>query len=179
MLLGVAGGLTALNQLAFTGAAMQMFTHGTITGLLFASVGILYDRAHTREIAAFGGVAARMPILATCFMVATLASLGLPALSGFVSEILVFLGTYPALQWPAVLGAFGVVLAAGYSLFMYRRLFFGPLNERWSAIADTSPVEAFPLFTLVAVIVLVGVYPSILTPVFESGLQPILTRLGG
>lgn len=172
-------GVSALNQGGLMGAAMQMFTHGTITGLLFASVGVLYDRAHTREIAAFGGVAHRMPILATVFMIAGLASLGLPALSGFVAEFLVFVGTYQVYQIAAVLGAFGVVLAAGYILWMYNRVFYGPLNQRWRQIGDTSVIEAFPLFALVASIVAVGVYPAVLIPMFESGIKPLLARLGG
>jgi NADH-quinone oxidoreductase subunit M len=179
VLLGVAGGVTGLNLLGLNGAALQMFTHGTITGLLFAAVGVVYHKAHTRQIADFGGIAARMPVLATVFLIAGLASLGLPSLAGFVAEILIFFGSYQAYAWAAVLGAFGVLLATGYMLFMYRRVFFGPLNPRWAELTDADPVDLVPLFSLVAIIVLVGVYPTVLTRVFESGLQPILARLGG
>lgn len=179
VLLGVAGGVTGLNMLGLNGAALQMFTHGTITGLLFAAVGVVYHKAHTRQIADFGGIAARMPVLATVFLIAGLASLGLPSLAGFVAEILIFFGSYQAYAWAAVLGAFGVLLATGYILFMYRRVFFGPLNPRWAQLTDADPVDMVPLFSLVAIIVFVGVYPTVLTRVFESGLQPILARLGG
>ncbi|MCS7001602.1 MAG: NADH-quinone oxidoreductase subunit M, partial [Dehalococcoidia bacterium] len=138
VLLGVAAGVMGASvgqasaTVAFTGAALQMFTHGAITGLLFASIGVLYERAHTREIAAFSGLAQRMPTLATVFLIGSLASLGLPGMAGFVSELLVFLGSYPATPVFTTFGAFGVVLAAGYLLFLYRRVFFGPLNARWS-----------------------------------------------
>ncbi|MFN8533149.1 MAG: NADH-quinone oxidoreductase subunit M [Dehalococcoidia bacterium] len=179
ILLGVAGGVSGLSIVGLNGAALQMFTHGTITGLLFAAVGVIYHKAHTRQIDDFGGIAARMPVLATVFMIAGLGSLGLPALSGFVAELLIFFGSYQAFPWAAVAGAFGVLLATGYIMFMYRRIFFGPLNPRWAHLADADPVDMVPLFALVATIVVVGVYPTILTRVFESGLLPIMARLGG
>ncbi|GIW10983.1 MAG: NADH dehydrogenase subunit M [Dehalococcoidia bacterium] len=179
ILLGVAGGVSGMNMLGLNGAALQMFTHGTITGLLFAAVGVIYDRAHTRQIADFGGIAPRMPVLASVFLIAGLASLGLPALSGFVAELLIFLGSFGAYPWAATLGAFGVLLATGYILFMYRRVFFGPLNPRWEHLTDASPVDIVPLFALVAAIVFVGIYPTVLTRMFEVGLLPILARLGG
>jgi NADH-quinone oxidoreductase subunit M len=179
VLLGIGAGAAGVNALGLNGAALQMFTHGTITGLLFAAVGIIYHKAHTREIADFGGIASKMPVVAAVFMIAGLGSLGLPALSGFVAELLIFLGSYGAFAWAAVAGAFGVLLATGYIMWMYRRVFFGPLNPRWDHLTDAEPVDMIPLFSLVAVIVLVGVYPTILTRVFESGVQPILARLGG
>src|SRR4051812_24740983 len=111
-------GISAMTQVGFEGAVPQMFTHGTITGLLFMMVGLVYDRTHTRDVGAMGGLAAQMPKIATVFVVAGLASLGLPGLSGFVAEFVTFIGTADShfgAWWPfAVLGTFGVVLAAGY-----------------------------------------------------------------
>ncbi|MFH1486043.1 MAG: NADH-quinone oxidoreductase subunit M [Chloroflexota bacterium] len=171
-------GIAALTPVGLTGASMQMFTHGTITGLLFALVGLVYDRAHTRQIPQLGGLASKMPIIAVVFLIAGLASLGLPSTSGFVAELLVFLGTFPVWQAAAVLAAFGVVLTAGYILWMVQRVFFGPENTKFEHLGDVLPVDAVPLFILVAAIMVVGIYPSILTNLFHAGVMPIIARLG-
>lgn len=171
-------GVAALTPVALTGASLQMFTHGTITGLLFALVGLVYDRAHTRQIPDLGGLASKMPLIAVVFMIAGLASLGLPATSGFVAELTVFLGTFPVLQVAAILAAFGVVLTAGYILWMVQRVFFGPEKERWANLPDAFAIDAVPLFILVLAIVGVGVYPSILVNIFKTGIMPIASRLG-
>ena len=157
---------------------MQLFTHGTITGLLFLCVGVLYERTHTRYIPDLGGLAQRMPFLAVAFVIAGLASLGLPGLSGFVSEILVFLGAFKAFPWLTAFGAFGIVIAAGYILWMLQRALFGPARERFAHVGQSKLVERIPMALLVISIVVVGVYPSILTDVFDAGLLPITTVLG-
>ena len=172
---GIAEGeVTGLN-----GAAMQLFTHGTITGLLFLGVGLVYDKAHTRYIPDLGGLAGRMPIVAGAILLAGLASLGLPGLSGFVSELLVFMGAFRAYDWPTALAVIGIVLAAGYILWMMERAFFGPRRERFDEITDASLVEAIPLLIMVITIVGIGFYPSLLTDVFEIGLAPMLEALPG
>ena len=174
---GVAdGGLTVTG---LSGAAMQLFTHGTITGLLFLAVGLVYDKAHTRYIPDLGGLAGRMPLVAAAMLIAGLASLGLPGLSGFVSELLVFLGAFRAYDWPTVLAVLGIVLAAGYILWMMERTFFGVRRERFAELTDASLVEAAPLALMVVSIIGVGVYPAILTDVFESGLAPMVGALNG
>lgn len=173
---GVKVGIPSIVGLA--GASMQMFTHGTITGLLFLLVGLVYDKVHTRYIPDLGGLATRMPFIASVFVVAGLASLGLPGLSGFVSEALVFLGTFRIWGWPTVLAAFGIVLTAGYILWMLERAMFGPRKERFAHIGDASPIEAVPLALLVASIVIVGLYPALLTDVFSGGILPITARFG-
>ncbi|MBF6591765.1 MAG: NADH-quinone oxidoreductase subunit M [Ktedonobacterales bacterium] len=183
VLLGVAGAAVASSaslayrQAALTGATLQMFTHGTITGMLFFSVGVLYDKAHTRDIDIFGGIAKRMPLLILLFSVASFASLGLPGLSGFVAEYLVFTGTYALLPGPTVAAAFGVVLTAGYMLWMLRRSFYGPLNKKWSWLTDASPREAFPLVALALVILFVGIYPKPLVDLLTPSLQHMLTTV--
>ncbi|MBI4234404.1 MAG: NADH-quinone oxidoreductase subunit M [Chloroflexi bacterium] len=180
VLLGVAsvGAATPslLSPVGLTGASMQMFTHGTITGLLFVLVGLVYDRAHTRHIPDLGGLATRMPFIATMFVVAGLASLGLPSLSGFVAEVLVFLGTFPVWGVATALGVLGIVVTAGYILWMLERSLFGPVKARWEHIRDASPVEAVAPVLLVVAIVVVGVYPAVLTDVFSVGVNEILAR---
>ncbi len=163
-----------------SGAAMQLFTHGTITGLLFLAVGLVYDKAHTRYIPDLGGLADRMPLVATTFLIAGLASLGLPGLSGFVSEVLVFFGAFAAYPWPTVLAVLGIILAAGYILWMVQRTLFGPQRSRYAELSDASFIEAAPLVLLTITIVAVGVYPSFLTDVFRSGLEPMveIIRMG-
>ncbi len=162
------------SSLGLTAAAMQMFTHGTITGLLFLLVGLMYERTHTRYIPDLGGLATRMPIIATTFLVAGLASLGLPGLSGFVSELLVFLAAFKAFPWPAALAAFGIVITAGYILWMVERVFFGPHRERFATVEDAAAIDTIPLALLVVSIVAVGIYPAMLTDFFDAGIQPIM-----
>jgi NADH-quinone oxidoreductase subunit M len=155
-----AANLQNFREAALTGAALQMFTHGTITGMLFFCVGVLYDKAHIRDIDAFGGIARRMPILIVLYSIACFAALGLPSMSGFVSEYLVFTGTFALLPVQTILCAFGVVLTAGYLLWMLRRSFFGPLNMKWSGLTDATALQAFPLIALAVVIFFVGIFPG-------------------
>jgi NADH-quinone oxidoreductase subunit M len=171
-------GISALSPMGLTGASLQMFTHGTITGLLFALVGLVYDKTHTRQIPDLGGLAHRMPRIAVIFVIAGLASLGLPSMSGFVAELLVFLGTFPVWRVAAIVGALGVVLTAGYILWMLQRVFFGPPLTRWERVGDAIAIETVPLVCLVAAIMIIGIYPAIITDVIKSGLGPILLRLG-
>ena len=180
VLLGVAVGVSGggASNIALTGASVQMFAHGTITGLLFLLVGLVYDKAHTRYIPDLGGLASRMPLVASVFLIAGLASLGLPGLSGFVAEVLVFLGSFKEFAWPTVLAAFGIVLAAGYILWMIERVFFGPAKERFSSITDAGVIDAIPMGLLVISIVVIGVYPAFLTDVFDFGVQQIPHLLG-
>ncbi|MBI2885580.1 MAG: NADH-quinone oxidoreductase subunit M [Chloroflexi bacterium] len=171
-------GIAALGEVGLTGAVLQMVTHGTITGLLFALVGLVYDKTHTRQIPELGGLAHRMPFIATVFMIAGLASLGLPTMSGFASEFLVFVGTFPVFGWYTLLGASGIVLTAGYILWMLERSFFrGPL-ARFDHVGDATLLERVPLVVLVATIMIVGLWPRAVTDVIRAGLQPILSRLG-
>ncbi len=178
VLLGIAGGITGLSLVGFTGASLQMFTHGTITGLLFALVGLVYNRTHTREISQMKGLAHRMPLIAIIFTMAGLASLGLPGMSGFVAEFLVFLGTFPAWPWHTVLAVFAIVITAGYLLWTLQRILFGPADERWAHLKDASFVDAVPIVVLIAVIILVGVYPAVVTTMIQGAFPPILDRLG-
>ena len=143
----------------------------------FWQLGWFTTKPHTRYIPDLGGLANRMPLVAVAFLIAGLASLGLPGLSGFVSEILVFFGAFPAFPWPTALAVLGIILAAGYILWMLQRTLFGPPLERFEDLTDASFVEAVPLAILVVSIVAVGVYPSILTDVFNNGLEPMVSAI--
>jgi NADH-quinone oxidoreductase subunit M len=174
----VAGSGGALSSVGLNGAAMQLFTHGTITGLLFVVVGLIYERAHTRHIPDLGGLAKQMPLIALGFMIAGLASLGLPTTSGFVAELLIFLGTFQVFGVATALAAFGVVLAAGYILWTAQRTLFGPRVARWDGLTDARPVDVAAMLVLIIPIFVVGLYPKVLTDVFAVGLNPIMVGFG-
>ncbi|MCL4534543.1 MAG: NADH-quinone oxidoreductase subunit M [Bacteroidetes bacterium] len=173
-------GLAAATTISLNGAALQMFTHGTITGLMFLLVGGVYEKTHTRSIARMGGLAPRMPWLAIFWVLAGLASLGLPSMSGFIAEFLVFIGSFqnPAMTVFTILGASGIVITAGYILWMLQRVFFGPSKPEWGHIGDAAGVELVPLFVLMAVVFLVGVYPAVLTDIIGTGVAPLAAKMG-
>ena len=165
-----------IGPVGLTGAAMQMFSHGVVTGLLFVMVGVVYDKAHTRHIPDLGGLAGRMPFAAVAFLIAGLASLGLPATSGFAAEIMVFLGTFPVHGVLTGLATVGVLLAAGYVLWTLQRSLFGPPRERWAHLTDVSVVEAVAPALLLVAILAVGVYPALVSDVFTTGINDLLPR---
>jgi NADH-quinone oxidoreductase subunit M len=172
-------GASALGTVGLEGASMQMFTHGLITGMLFVLVGMIYDRAHTRNIGELSGLAHRMPFLAVMMVVAGLASLGLPTLAGFVSEVTIFLGTFEKHEAATIAGVTGIVFAAGYILWTIQRVFWGELSERWADLPDANAWwERGPLLAMTALIVAIGVYPAWMMDVFEVGVQPIAERVG-
>ncbi len=171
-------GASALGTVGLAGAAMQMFTHGLITGLLFVLVGMIYDRTHTRNIGDLSGMAHRIPFIATMMVIAGLASLGLPGLAGFAAEVTVFLGTFEKHEFFTIVGVIGIALTAGYILWMIQRVFWGELNEKWKEISDaTAWWERGPLLAMVAVIFAVGVYPAVVLDLLETGVAPIAERL--
>ncbi|MFA7249227.1 MAG: NADH-quinone oxidoreductase subunit M [Dehalococcoidia bacterium] len=173
-------GVSALGPLALSGAAMQMFTHGTITGLLFVVVGLIYDRTHTREIAQMSGLLHRMPLVGSVMIIAGLASLGLPGMSGFVAELTTFLGSLEAHPVATTAAIFGVVLSAGYILWTVQRVLHGPQTERWRDLTDaTAWWEVTAMASLVIVILAVGIFPSLLTNAVEAGVAPIARIVGG
>ena len=177
-------GIFALGQVSLVGASLQMFSHGLVTGLLFAMVGVVMHNTHERDLRKLGGLARQVPIIAVVFSVAGLASLGLPTTSGFAAEFLVFVGSFsstvvPGIQVYTILGVLGVVLTAGYILWMLQRVFYGPVLEQYNGTADADILERVYMFAFVAVIMLVGIYPAILTDVIKLGISPIMGLLGG
>jgi len=179
VMLGIASGTTA----GLMGAQVQMFSHGLIAGLLFLLVGMVYERAHTREMSAFGGIAKVVPVIAGTLVFASFASLGLPGMSGFVGEFMVIVGTLAGgLSHPAVYAAIAglaVMLTAGYLLWMLRRVAFGPLNEERADLADMTPTEGLSVAPLCALIVFFGVYPQALMSVVSAANQVVVHALGG
>jgi NADH-quinone oxidoreductase subunit M len=171
-------GSATFRMAAITGATVQMFSHGVITGMLFFCVGVIYDHAHTREIEVFGGVARRMPLLATLFTFAGLASLGLPGLAGFVAEYMTFTSSYASWPLVTIISVFTMILTASYLLWMLKRVFYGPFNAKWSHLLDADRREAIPLFVLSGFIVLVGIYPAILINVITPTLQVLMHGFG-
>jgi NADH-quinone oxidoreductase subunit M len=171
-------GASALGVVGLQGAAMQMFTHGLITGMLFVLVGMVYDRAHTREIGQLSGLAHRMPFITTMMVVAGLASLGLPALAGFVSEVTVFLGAFEKHEAMTIAAVVGIAFAAGYILWTIQRVFWGPPDPKWAELTDaTAWWERAPLLAMSGLILAVGVYPAWMMDMFETGVRPIAERL--
>ena len=168
------------DTLALSGAALQLFTHGTITGLAFLLVGLVYDRTHTRNIPDLGGLTNKMPVIAVFFLIAGFASLGLPGLSGFVAELMIFLGTFQVgniFAIATVIGVFGVVLAAGYTLWMIQRSFFGekpseksPISDEFDNLTDIHVFDVLPVLILTIPIFVIGIYPRFLTDLIELGI---------
>jgi NADH-quinone oxidoreductase subunit M len=152
-----------------------MVSHGLVSAALFLCVGVLYDRLHTHEIAAYGGLVARMPIYAAVFMIFTLANLGLPGTSGFIGEFLTLLGTFRINSWVALLATTGVIWSAAYALYLYRRIIFGVLDKPSLAqILDLSWREATLFAPLVVLTTFLGVYPA---PVLEASAAAISTLI--
>ena len=172
-------GVASLNEVGLTGAALQMFTHGTITGLLFFLVGLVYDRVHTRHIPDLGGLANRMPFIAAAFLIGGLASLGLPATSGFVAELTIFLGTFQEWRAATVLGVLGIFLSAGYILWTLQRTMYGTPTTRFQHVGDAVLVDKAGALLLIAPILIVGVYPSFITDMLREGIKPISALYGG
>ena len=154
-------GLFAMNQQGVQGAIFQMVSHGLVSGALFLCVGVVYDRIHTREIAAYGGLVQRMPLYAVALMVFTLANVGLPGTSGFVGEFLTLIGAFYANSWVALFATSGVILSAAYALYLYRRIIFGVLEKpALKTIRDLSPREIALLAPLLALVIYYGVQPQ-------------------
>lgn len=177
-------GIFALTQVSMTGAVLQMVSHGVITGLLFAMVGLVYYKTHQRSIPKLGGLVRQMPVIAVVFSVAGLAALGLPGTSGFAAEVLTFLGSFSSpmvshINIYTALAITGVVLGAGYILWMLRRVFYGPPKEEFDGVPDANLMEKVYIYAFVIVIMLIGLYPRLFTDVMKLGIQPIIEVFHG
>jgi NADH-quinone oxidoreductase subunit M len=152
---------------------MQMFSHGIMTGLFFALVGLVYQKAHTRDILAMGGFARQMPGIAVAFTVGGLASFGLPGTSGFVAETLVFLGTFGRYPWIVAVAVTGVVITAVYVLRVVQKVFLGPMADHWAELPDAKRTEWVALVSLAALLVVVGIWPMPLVNLINHGLRTL------
>jgi NADH-quinone oxidoreductase subunit M len=163
-----------MNTQGMMGAVFQMFNHGTITAMLFLIVGVLYDRAHTRDIDAFGGLAITMPKYTGIMTVAFFAALGLPGLSGFISEAFSFLGAFQTFRTMTIIAAPGIVLTAAYMLWTLQRVFLGQPNEKWASLPDINGRELFTLVPLAIVVLVLGIYPSLLLDMMTASLNHLV-----
>ncbi|MFI5295071.1 MAG: NADH-quinone oxidoreductase subunit M [Thermodesulfovibrionales bacterium] len=170
-------GIFALNIQGMEGGILQMVNHGIITGALFLSVGVIYDRTHTRQIADYGGVASVMPLYSSLFIVFTLASIGLPSTNGFIGEFLIILGGFTANQWAGVLAATGIIIGAGYMLWLYQRVFFMETKPKVAGLHDMDAREIITLLPMVALIFWIGIYPDTFLGFLHKSVEHLIERV--
>jgi NADH-quinone oxidoreductase subunit M len=179
-------GIASLNIMSLDGAVAQMFAHGIMTALFFALVGNIYHKSHTREIAKFGGLAHQMPRVAAGFIIAGLASLGLPGLNNFVAEFLIFIGAFSVektifgfipFRLIAILGILGIVITATYVLRVVQFTFFGPRKPEWDHLEDAKGIEMVPIVLLIGTLLLFGLYPAPLVDLINSGVEPLVAKI--
>ncbi len=192
----VSMGIATMSVVGMTGAGLQMFSHGAMTALFFACVGMVYDRAHTRDIPSLGGFSRKLPWVSFAFILGGLVSMGMPGLSGFVSEFPIFMGLWnasPTIQltvggWSlanyysviAVVAVIGIVVTAAYVLRVVQQVFYGRFNEeRYQEVHDVTALDKLALVMLMVALIILGVWPNIMAPIVESGVRPIAQLLGG
>jgi NADH-quinone oxidoreductase subunit M len=169
-------GIFAGTTQGVAGGVFQMVSHGIVSGALFLCVGIIYDRMHTREIAAYGGLVNRMPLYALVFMVFTMANVGLPGTSGFVGEFMTLIGTFRVSIPTATLATTGVILSAAYALWLYRKVIFGVLKPSLASIKDLTFREGLIMMPLVALTILFGVYPKPVLDMSAASVQQLVNN---
>ena len=176
-------GIFALGEISLTGAALQMVSHGLLTGLMFAMAGLTIHNLHERDLDKLGGLARQIPFIAIIFSIAGLGSLGLPTTSGFAAEFITFVGSFssPVVNAAPVftlLACIGVVLAAGYILWALQRVFYGPVKDEFNEVKDADGLERVYMVAFVVCIMVVGIYPAILTDMIKIGIAPIAGLIG-
>lgn len=173
-------GFATLNREGLMGAGVQMFSHGVMTALFFAIVGMVYDRTHTREISRLGGLIKKMPLAAIGFIVSGLVSMGMPGFSGFVAEFPIFMGAWKTAPLVAVVSVLGIIVTAGYILLVLRRVFFGELPDEYaSTVSDISMLDKLTVGFLSLIMIAIGLFPTVMVPMVNSGVDHILLLLGG
>jgi len=173
-------GFATLTNDGLLGAGVQMFSHGIMTALFFAVVGMVYDQVHTREIPKLGGVRLVMPIVTFAFIVGGLVSMGMPGFSGFVAEFPIFMGLWDSYPWIAWVAVISIVITAAYIMRITGKVFFGKIPEEFKDhIHDVRTLDKVALLLLSAILIIVGVYPTIMVPMVQSGVENVLRLLGG
>jgi NADH-quinone oxidoreductase subunit M len=171
-------GLFTFNQQGIEGAIIVMLSHGLVSGALFLCVGVIYDRLHTRDISRYGGLSINMPKYALLFMLFTMASVGLPGTSGFVGEFLSLAGAYKVSTWATLIATTGIILGAGYMLYLYRRIAFGPqVNADAAAMSDVNGREMWLLAPIAVVVLWMGVYPETFLAPIRRDVATIVARV--
>ncbi|MFC2134829.1 NuoM family protein [Bacteroidota bacterium] len=170
-------GMASLSSIGINGAIFQMFNHGTITAMLFLIVGVIYDRAHTRGLYDFGGLANQMPVYTGFVTVAFFAAIGLPSMSGFISEALVFVGAFGAesIRVLTMISTLGILLGAGYMLWTLQRVYLGELNEKWNSLKDLEFREYVMFIPLTIVIIFLGIYPSAVLDIMTTSVNTLVS----
>jgi NADH-quinone oxidoreductase subunit M len=173
-------GFATLTPEGLTGAGVQMFSHGVMTALFFAAVGMVYDRAHTRDIPKLGGMIKPLPLVGIGVIIGSLVSMGMPGFSGFIAEFPIFMGIWKT-QWViAVIAAISIVVTASYVLLVVRKVFFGKMPEEFEGhITPIRTLDKIALILLMAIMIGIGVFPSLMVPWVQAGVQHVLALLGG
>ncbi len=170
-------GIFTMTEQGVQGALFQMLSHGIVSGALFLCVGVIYDRMHTRDIAAYGGLVNRMPFYAVAFLIFTMANVGLPGTSGFVGEFLTLMGAFQVNTWVALIATSGVILSAAYALFLYRRVVFGVLDkESLKSITDLTLREKVILVPMIILTILFGFYPAPILDATAASVGALVTQ---
>ncbi len=173
-------GLSSLNFNGLTGAGVQMFSHGVMTALFFAITGMIYDRAHTRQIPELGGMSKIMPFASIGFIIGGLVSMGMPGFSGFVAEFPIFMGVWEVQPWVAVIASISIVITAAYILRNIRDVFFRPMPENLEGhVTDVIVLDKVAIVLLSLLMILLGVFPALMVPMVQTGVDNILRLLGG
>ncbi|MBN6187050.1 NADH-quinone oxidoreductase subunit M [Aneurinibacillus sp. BA2021] len=172
-------GLAAMNAEGFQGAIFQMVSHGLIAALMFYMVALIHERTGTSNIRELGGLAKSMPVISGIFLTAMMASAGLPGMSGFISEFLSFVGLFGAKPIIAAVGALGIILTAVYLLRATLGTTFGPIQQKYESLSDAQAIEIVPMVVLLSLVILIGVYPAVLSEPLQTTLQNIVPRIGG
>jgi len=170
-------GIACMNPAGLNGAVLLMFGHGIMAALSFALIGHCYEQTHTRIVGELGGLAKKLPFIATCFSLAAMASSGLPGFANFAAEILIFIGSWESHRVVSILAVFGIIITATYLLRMIRGALFGPLNPKWDFVTDAkSPFQKLPFVLLTSALIIVGFLPGPFVKLIEKGTAPILQR---
>jgi NADH-quinone oxidoreductase subunit M len=173
-------GLSTLNRSGLTGAGVQMFSHGVMTALFFAVTGMIYDRAHTRQIPELGGMSKVMPWAAVGFIIGGLVSMGMPGFSGFVAEFPIFMGVWQRVPIAAIIASISIVITAAYIMLNIRKVFFGEMPANLEGhVGDVTVLDKVAIVTLCLLMVGLGLFPSLMVPMVQTGVQNILNLLGG
>jgi NADH-quinone oxidoreductase subunit M len=173
-------GFATLNRDGFLGAGVQMFSHGVMTALFFAVVGVVYDQVHTREIPSLGGFSKVMPLVAVAFIVGGLVSMGMPGFSGFIAEFPIFMGLWRDNPLIAIIASISIVITASYIFRIVGQVFFGKIPEKFKDhVHDIKALDKIALVFLSIILIIVGIYPSIMVPLVDSGVNNVLRLLGG
>jgi NADH-quinone oxidoreductase subunit M len=171
-------GMAALDYISLSGAVIYMFAHAMATGMLFAMAGWVYDQTHTRDIPSLGGLSNKMPFISACFVVACMASIGMPGTVNFIAEIMIIVGSWNKYPFQVIVAVLGIVLTLAYLFKMMRGLFYGPMNQKYSHAHDAvSAVDRIPLLIMISVSVGFGIFPMHLYNVVRSGVDPLVAKI--